>query len=354
MTKIDKNTLIKRLEESNIKYLSVKLDRGYECIVTERGGRIFGPFSKKDKYGILWISEVFKDSKTFKQFLKDGLWNVGGDRLWIAPELQFSVKNRNKFWETLKVDKNIDPGRYKLSLKNNAAFLKQKINLKADILAKGEVSIAIERIIKEAPNPIRELKNSNDLMKDVTYCGFEQEINIETIKGYDIPLEGWNLTQIYPKGYLYILSSPNVEYADYYEPSKRFIKTYPNFVRMQITGRDRYKVGFKSCQIYGRMIYLTKHNDTSCIIIKNFPNNPSSFYREEPPFQKNNRGFSLHVYNDDGMSGGFAEMECNMQSIGGKSGYLKSRDRVSTWIYLGEGKKLNRITEKLCGKIKPN
>lgn len=72
-------------------------------------------------------------------------------------------------------------------------------------------------------------------------------------------------------------------------------------------------------------------------------------YSEEPPLREGDNGYSVHIYNDDGNSGGFAEMECNMQTIGRPTGLNHSIECVTKWIYTGETKKLKAIAGVLLG-----
>jgi len=102
-------------------------------------------------------------------------------------------------------------------------------------------------------------------------------------------------------------------------------------------------VGYKSSKVTDRVVYVTNWKDKSCLIICNFPNNPFDIYAEEPPELVGENDFSIYVYNDDGNADGFAELECNMQSVEETSGYSKSLDRVSTWIFCGENNQLNKI-----------
>jgi hypothetical protein len=94
---------------------------------------------------------------------------------------------------------------------------------------------------------------------------------------------------------------------------------------------------------------INRIDDKYILLVRNFFNNPSSIYSEEPPETKGKRGNSIHVYNDNGMFGGFGEIECNGQTIGGTSNKNSSKDDMSLWIYSGKKERIKKIAKILLG-----
>jgi hypothetical protein len=83
--------------------------------------------------------------------------------------------------------------------------------------------------------------------------------------------------------------------------------------------------------------------------VRNFFNNPSTIYNEEPVERPGFFGDSVHVYNDSGALGGYGELECAGQTIGGVSGKLRMTDEFLMWLYVGTPGKLNAISQILLG-----
>ncbi len=83
--------------------------------------------------------------------------------------------------------------------------------------------------------------------------------------------------------------------------------------------------------------------------MRNFYNDPSATYLEEPPDRPGQRGYSVHVYNDGGKFGGFGELECNGRSIGGQTGRSASTDVFTLWLYVGATEKIKNITAYMLG-----
>ncbi len=104
--------IIARCEENNIPYAVLSLQDGATIVVTQRGARIFGPFLAPDAPSLNWVNAAFGSTSAFRTFLSEGIWNLGGERVWIGPEIQFGVRDRTDFWNSLVVQNAMDPGAF--------------------------------------------------------------------------------------------------------------------------------------------------------------------------------------------------------------------------------------------------
>jgi hypothetical protein len=349
--KIDFRTIIARLEENELPFGVLSLQNGMKAIISQRGGRIFGPFIGEGP-SLFWVNQAFTQPGTFKEFLKSGHWNLGGDRIWIAPEVQYNAADRKDFFGTFHLPEEMDPGHYILEQVEDGKWrLHQNFTMEAHNLAEGKKDLSIERIIQPVEDPLRNLQNYNELVQDVQYAGYEQIITLKESTLDDIVSETWSLIQLNPGGRLVIPSTPCVEVHDYYRPIDDTLMTlYPHFVNLKVTGDRTYKVGFKSPQLFGRIGYFNDwENGQSYLVVRNFFNNPSGAYTEEIDRIPGMHGFSIHVYNDDGGLGGFGELECNAQAIGSYTGRSQSIDQLVLWIYVGETSQVKKIGLNLLG-----
>lgn len=344
--------VIARLEENDLPYGVLTLQNDVSIIISQRGGRIFGPFLSPESESIFWINSVFAKPDSFKEFLNSGAWNLGGDRIWIGPEIQYGVRDRTDYWGTIYWPEQVDPGRYLLDQpKPDQWRLSQDMTLEAHNLASGQKELCLERLIQRAEDPLRNLSDYQDLIDGVLFAGYEQVVSHSEGKLDDIMSEAWSLVQLNPGGLLLILASPCVEFTDYYEPIDESLQTiHSNHVRLKITGDRRYKVGYKAAHVFGRLAYFNHFDDgRAYLIVRNFFNNPSVPYIEEPAHLPGCRGHSVHVYNDDGNFGGFGELECNAQTIGGVTGRSASTDQLLLWFYVGAADKVKEIALHLLG-----
>jgi hypothetical protein len=351
-TKISYQQVVTRLEENDLPFGELALQNGVTIILSQHGGRIFGPFLSKEGESIFWTSDVFAGPDKFRAFLDSGSWNIGGDRMWIAPEIQYHVPDRNDFWGSVFWPAQVDPGTYSLEQPEPGQWrLSQDMTLQAYNLASGQKELHLDRLIRQVEDPLRNVTGYRDLVDGVLFAGYEQVVTLSDAKRDDIVSEAWSLIQLHPGGVLVIPASPRVEYTDYYEPVDESLQTIcPDHVRLKITGDRQYKVGYKAAQVFGRLAYYNHLDDgRAYLIVRNFFNNPSAPYAEEPDHTPGCRGHSIHVYNDDGNAGGFGELECNAPTIGGETGRSSSTDELVLWLYVGAPEKVKEICLHLLG-----
>jgi len=337
-------------EYCGMKYEVLTVGEGWQAVVTEHGGHVFGPFSKECPEGIFWIPETIKDRESYKRLIDQKIWNIGGDRMWIAPEIQFNIKDRSRFRETLEQPKTMDPGSYKMTREGESVHLEMELDLTSYNTVEGSMHAALHRMIHKAENPLRRLPDYEELMKGLSYCGIEELIDLNVSSDEAVFAENWNLLQIRPKGTLFIPMYEPMRGTDHYEPAGDHEIVAENGICLRITGDSRYKIAYRSAVLTGRFGYLADSDtDSSVLIVICYPNNPSAAYSEEPPLIPGDTGYSIHVYNDDGNSGGFAEMECNMPAIGNPTGMYHAADRLTKWIFTGKTEQLRRAAKLLLG-----
>ena len=342
--------LCKALEACQIPYEVLDLDGGNQILVSQHGGHVFGPFGESCPDGLFWYPQEVTEEDSLRDFIKKRLWNTGGDRVWISPEIQFNITDRSRFRETLKQPAVMDPGYYSLMRRKNQVVLHQTLSLPSYNTVTGEMYFDFKRTVQNAPNPLRRAKDAQELLCGVTYCGYEQVLDLTAESEEDIFAESWNLLQIRPEGTLFIPMYEPTSGTDHYEPAGEMEEVIEKGVLLHITGQRRYKIAYPAAVLTGRFGYLSKTKEgLPYLLILNYPNNPSCMYAEEPPTMPGEKGYSIHIYNDDGNSGGFAEMECNLQTIGRPTGLNHSIDRVTKWMFFGEGKKLGQIAKRLLG-----
>jgi uncharacterized protein DUF6786 len=341
-----------RLAENDLRFERLAMGGGLEAIVTERGGRVLGPFDPVSGGCLLWVNPVIGDAGAFDAFLRAEEWNVGGDRVWIAPEIQFHVRDRSDFWNSLQLPPAVDPGNYRLTRAGAGEWrLSQEIHLDAFNLATGRKTLRLSRLLRAVENPLRSLSKFEELMDGVVYGGYEQAVTLAEQDADGIMAESWSLTQLNAGGDLLIPAAGEVEHTDYFEPIDDAHQTIANgCVRLRITGQRRYKVGYKAAQVLGRLGYFNALDEArSYLLVRSFFNNPSSRYIEEPPEQAGCRGHSVHVYNDGGGFGGFGELEVNGQTLGGGADPETRTDQFMLWFFVGETGRIKRIARNLLG-----
>ncbi|MBN1679093.1 MAG: hypothetical protein JW966_02295 [Anaerolineae bacterium] len=341
------------LDATHQPYDVFSLQQDITIVVTQRGGRVLGPFLPDDTGSLFWMNRAWSTPETFRDFLTTGQTDIGGERLWIAPEIQYNVRDRANFNTSYRLPPQIDPGHYTLSRPDaQSVRLQQHMTLQAYNLAAGEKTLDIDVLIRPAADPLRFVTAYQHLRDGVLYAGYEQIVTLSERHHDAIRSASWNLVQVHPGGQMIVPVSPCMDYTDYRRgPLPENARTRDNnAIRIPIGGEHMFKVGYKAAHITGRMAYFNTLDDTrSYLLIKRFTNNPSSIYIEEPADQPGVLGDSVHVFYDGGAFGGFAEMECQGQTIGGASGQSSSTDSFMLWLYVGAPDRLNTITAHLLG-----
>jgi hypothetical protein len=339
--------VISRLEENKLTYEIVTLSKDVSLIVTALGGRAIGPFYKRG-LSIGWLNEAFKSKSAFADFLKSKHWNIGAERMWVAPEFPFFNKQRSKFDETYTVQPEIDPGNHVLKVENTGVNLDLSVDVPVFEMPFERKAFHINRSICVAENPLKYLDQLKDI--DVAYGGFNHHIMLEdTSIQNKMPLEPWVLSQINPGGHIIVPFMGAFEFVDYYDPIDDSIqKVYDGYVELKVCGDRKYKVAYKSAQTFGRAGYINKYDEENYyLIIKNYDNNPSNAYCCEPWHTTGEKGCSLYVYNDNGQNGGFAEFE--------NSGFTtnentpKVNNTFTQWFFIGKKSDMERIILALLG-----
>ena len=343
----------RRLEQNKLAYGELELQNGVKLLLLERGGRVLGPFLSPRENTLLWASPALADSDSLGRFVAAGEWNMGGERIWVAPEIQFNVGDRSDFWGTLSIPTQMDPGDWRLDEQPEGWRLRQGMTLTANNLAQGEKELWIERFVHPAADPLASTREYGELLDGVTYAGYEQIVTLREARHDDIMSQAWNVAPLWPGGQIIIPSTPSVDVSDYFEPvDDRHLARHGHYIALQVTGDCRYKVGIKAAQSFGRLGYFHPGGggaQGAYLIVRNFFNNPSSPYTEEPPQSPGAAGDSIHVYNDGGLFGGFGELECQGQAIGGHTGRVASTDQQLLWVYWGSREKVARIGRQLLG-----
>lgn len=350
--KLTQKVIEKRLCENNIKYSILDVGCGVKIIVTEYGGRILGPFYDENKEGIFWVNNAFEDCERFRQFYGRKEWNLGGDRFWLAPEFQYNVKDKNAFNDTYPVPFNIDPGNYSLTLINEySTVLCQNMKLET-YNCSGEIKeLGIKLNIKKTSDPLRNIQSYRNIMGGVAFAGYEHCATLKDYKSNSLISQLWNLSQIKPGGQILIPTTSKAEYIDYYSPADlEYLDINNNHVKIKIDCKKQFKVGIKSVQHFGRFAYIGILSDKRCyLLVKCFYNNPSSTYTSEVVSRAEINGCSLDIYHDDGRYGGYAEMECYGQHVGGDTGNTFCTDQIYTWLYIGDSTVIEKIKKMILG-----
>jgi hypothetical protein len=343
-------TAVQRLDEHGIGHRTVVLQDSSLLLISQRGARLYGPFRSETDASENWMPEAFRSAEAFAALITSQHWNIGGERVWIGPEIQYMIPVRSDYWGSYDLPAAMDPGEHSWEAGDGGDTLTRRNTLQGYNLGSGQVDLDVRISVTPAAHPLRFTRAYGEGVSDVRFAGYTQRVELTWAGGAPLLSESWNLAQVRPGGQALISANPLVEVTDYYEPSADFVDVTPGAVRARITGDRRYKIGVKAPHVSGRVGYFRDGaGDESSLLVRNFANDPSSVYAEEPDFSEGVLGDSIHLYNDDGALGGFGELEARGRTIGGATGRRSVADEFTSWWFFGTPAELEPIALQLLG-----
>lgn len=342
MSRIHYRQLLDVLETAKEPFAPLSLSNGFSLIVTQRGGRVFGPFWNEGE-SLTWINPALASTESFDTFRRAGQWNLGGERLWIAPEIQYNIKDRADFWGSHHVPPQMDPGQYTLEPGARQIVLKAEMRLPAYNLSSSTANLWLDRTVQPSPVP-----TPAGLPLDVAFASYEQRILLDETYASAPVSQSWLLTQLNPGGQLLIPCEPGAVGVRYFgDPTSDALTPKDSAFRISLTGQRQYKMGYAAEAMTGRMGYLnTLPDGQAYFLFREYLIHPQGLYAEEVPDQPGINGHVVHVYNDGGQFGANGEMEVSGPAIGGTTGIRNSVDTFRMEVYLGPLPAIQSVAEQ--------
>ena len=327
-------------------------DQKGSVLILPYGARVLGLFSiSSDNF--FWVNPMLvnpMDTKTF--FSSTGWKNSGGDRTWIAPEINLFIKDSNDPWNSYEVPASIDPGDYAIQSNNGTLTMTNQAEITFHNLKK-ECKIEIKKIIRLAENPLCCEKDAPKIIQNVEYIGYEQHTSLRllSIQEEGIRLGIWNLIQLPASGHIIIPTLMKSQPHDYFEKTtSSHIHIAARHIRFFIDGRESHKIGVKATSLVGRIGYIrSTGNGKKSLLVRNFLINPSGKYIDTPWDSLEDFGYAIQCYNDNGELGNFGEMEYHTPAIGYETKMDSYEDQSQVWAFWGDGKSIDHICRYLLG-----
>jgi hypothetical protein len=340
------------LQACGEKFSLVELGGDARLVVTRYGGRIMGPFFGDKEECPLWLTPAFAEERDLATLLGQRSWNIGGDRIWVAPELQYNVHDRTRFHPTYDLQQAVDPGSYKLEQSSPAAcVLAQEMRVLAFDHQDRSKRLHVARRIRRVDDPLRTLAGYEAISSLLQFAGYEHEVTLSDLQPDNLCSQAWNITQVPPGGVAIVPTVPGLEYSDHLEPADaEHFRVFGNHVRAWFKSDCMFKVELKAAHHFGRSGYFrVLAPGRAVLMVKLSFNNPSEPYVMEAPHSPGVRGYNFDIYHDDGGLGGFGEMECHGRPVGGEAERTSSTDQFVNWFYVGREAAVKKAALHLLG-----
>jgi len=323
---------------------------GSEILLLPYGGRILGLFSAGSRENFFWTNPLLKKPETAITFFSGKDWqNTGGDRTWLAPEIDFffpKFPDRTEYVQP----RQLDPGNYAVRGVENQIELINECSL-VPSRSKKEIQIRISKKIEPAPNPIRYEPMLESLFA-VEYAGYTLISTLELLAPNDEATIGlWNLLQMPHTGTMLIptfsRTNPNIYFGDLSEDDL-IVGEHMVCYRMRAAGEQ--KIGVRAVCATGRVGYM-RSGDAWSLVVRKFTVNPSGEYVDVPWQNSDDLGYGVQACNVNSGLGSFSELEYHVPAIGGKTGHDRCTDTTQVWAFRGAGEKIIRLAQFLLGRL---
>jgi hypothetical protein len=337
--------LISSLSAAGQEPLALRCGEG-GALVLPHGARVIGLFARGCEENFLWTNPALGDGKSAETLYQSDDWhNSGGDRVWLAPEIDLffpDYPNREVYLQP----RSIDPGHWSVTDSKDGLTLANSARVQL-FRHKREIEVEMTKRYSPAPDPLR-LEKSLDL-GDVRYVGYTQQVTLELLCG--VGLVGlWNLLQLPHGGELavmtYTKTEPTVVFG---EIPARCISSDERTLRYRMNHAGDAKITIRAAAVTGRAGYLYSSGDQWSLVVRNFTVDPSGEYADPPWDTPDDLGYAVQACNVNGTFGQFSELEYHAPAIGGNTGRKTCQDTSQVWAYRGPERSVRAIADALLG-----
>jgi len=321
---------------------------GSEVLVLPHGGRVLGLFLPQAAENLFWTHPALDTPATAAEFYAGDQWqNSGGDRTWLAPEVDFFFPNypdTSVYFQP----RQLDPGAWRVTVEAEAVRLVCRLTHQ---LSRSGASVDLEltKSVSAAPNPLRHEPLWAKLT-DVQYAGYTLRSSLALNGDPSLgPVGLWNLIQMPHGGELMVAtccaSQPRVYFG---EVSAEDLVVGPHLIRYGMRAAGEHKIGIRAAAATGRIGYRYPRADGHWVlIVRNIFVNPSGEYVDVPWNDPQDLGYAIQACNVHSGLGRFSELEYHVPAIGRGTGRSRGEDASQTWAYCGPAAAIDQIVGHL-------
>jgi hypothetical protein len=341
--------LVQSLQQLGLNYQRLEVEGGGHLIVLERGGRVIGVFCEEHSENTVWVHPRLSDLElAFDQYVSGTEWNIGGDRTWISPEVEYHVADISSFWDSYRIQQSIDPGHYKLKSKEEGSVTLQQNFVVNAYRSNKQLTLDLKKRISLVPDPLTKMGKLGPTIS-YTYVGYSLDCTLINLNDEPVPLSLWNLVQLPSGGEIVISTRGKAAVHDFFMPSgPSHLSVRAGEVRFKLDAQSQHKISIKVSYVTGRAGYIREGKDGKYyLLIRQFEVDPSAEYLDVPVHALSDKGHCVQCYNDNGELGQFGELEYHTPVMERTQGNKTLQDKSQIWCYLGRLEDMQRIQHLL-------
>jgi hypothetical protein len=324
---------------------------GSRLLLLSYGARVLALFAPGSNENFFWTHPALASDESGRSFFQANDWhNTGGDRTWLAPEVDVFFPNYpdTAVWQ---VPAKLDPGSYAAVQPGPDLKFASKIAVTLS-RSQQKVEARITKSWGPALNPLRHEPCWKEF-DGISYTGYTQETWLELLEGSDksAPVGLWNLLAVPNGGEVIIPTHARAEpeiYSGNVAPAALMVTDH--LVRFRTQGEGIQKIGVRAAASTGRLGYLYRSRDGWALIIRSFSVNPSGEYIDVP-WQRSAAsdafGFSTQACSVRTELGDYCELEYHAPAINLASGQLQSHDTSQLWAFRGPQNVIRKVGKRL-------
>lgn len=310
---------------------------GTALVVQPYGGRVLGLYAADSDENFLWTHTALESTETAKAFYEGDQWhNSGGDRTWLAPEIDIFFPNfpkLDKYWQP----RQLDPGDYQVLRTDGRVKLVNRLSINLS-RSKRDIDLKLTKSYAPAPDPLRYERGLEEL-EGIEYAGYTQYTTLELLETSAETSDRvglWNLLQMPHGGDLLVPTYARTEPRIYMGAiTSEDLIVEDRLIRYKMRASGEHKLGIRATMTTGRVGYIYSSGPDWSLIIRNFFVDPSGEYVDVPWDDTEYFGFSVQACNINSGLGSFSELEYHVPAIGQGTGRTRCEDVSQVWAFRG-------------------
>lgn len=325
---------------------------GCRLLILPEYGRVLGLYTADSDENFFWTNPALATAESATAyFRRDGWCNPGGDRTWLAPEIELFIADLAGPEQVYAVPIGLDPGQWQgtdgehgLRLRNESVVQLKRSGRAARFI--------MTKDYRHAANPLR------DLASDLSYAGYEQttilELEADQCGTLPLRLGIWNLIQLPKLGRMivptYCRPVPQTVFGEV-PPADLTLAEHALVWNMADAGGNA-KLSLKADVLTGRAGYLycsSADADLWNLVVRNFAVNPSGDYVDALWDDPAEAGYAFQACAVNDGTERFNELEYHAPAAATVPGQNRACDQSQIWAFRGAFANIAIVAEHLLG-----
>ncbi len=326
---------------------------GSRLLLLPYGARVFGLFAPGDDDSFFWFNPALAKAATARAlFARSGWHNTGGDRTWLAPEIDIFFRDHPRM-ESYWQPRQLDMSDYEVREVDGGIAMERPMTIhlgRADC----DVDLRLAKWLGGAANPLRHERDLGRALEGVEYAGYTQRTTLEVL---GCQCDGscqvglWNLIQLPPGGDLFVpLYARTRPQPCFGNIPERFLRIEDRMFRLRVRFGGSHKIALRGVALCGRAGYVYADGVRWSLVVRNLFVNPSGDYIDVQKPAQDDPGYAFQACRvDEEEFGSFFELEYHAPATGALPNPARSEDVSQVWAFRGPRKSIRAIAAKLLG-----